>query len=64
MKLIVYIKLYDSSLAIKDDTVNFKSSESIRDIKNLLNSNEVILKEDKSNYHHVSRSDSGNTNLT
>tara|TARA_A100001015_G_scaffold268090_1_gene318673 strand:+ start:138 stop:1598 length:1461 start_codon:yes stop_codon:yes gene_type:complete len=41
---------YDSSLAIKDDTVfiNFNSSEPIRDIKILLNSNEAILKEEDS----------------
>ena len=55
---------YDSSLAIKDDTVfiNFKSSESIRDIKILLNSNEAILKQEDSLtftfYHIFSESDS------
>ena len=55
---------YDSSLAIKDDTVfiNFKSSESIRDIKILLNSNEAILKEEDSLsftfYHIFTESDS------
>tara|TARA_B100002051_G_scaffold143367_1_gene135928 strand:+ start:411 stop:1868 length:1458 start_codon:yes stop_codon:yes gene_type:complete len=55
---------YDSSLAIKDDTVfiNFKSSESIRDIKILLNSNEAILKREDSLtftfYHIFTESDS------
>ena len=55
---------YDSSLAIKDDTVfiNFKSSESIRDIKILLNSNEAILKKEDSLtftfYHIFTESDS------
>ena len=52
------------SLAIKDDTVfiNFKSSESIRDIKILLNSNEALLKEEDSlsfiYYHIFTESDS------
>ena len=55
---------FDSSLAIKDDTVfiNFKSSESIRDIKILLNSNEAILKNEDSLtfifYHIFTESDS------
>ena len=55
---------FDSSLAIKDDTVfiNFKSSESIRDIKILLNSNEAILKNEDSLtftfYHVFTESDS------
>ena len=55
---------YDSSLAIKDDTVfiNFKSSESIRDIKISLNSNEAILKNEDSLtftfYHIFTESDS------
>ena len=55
---------YDSSLAIKDDTVfiNFKSSESIRDIKISLNSNEATLKNEDSLtftfYHIFTESDS------
>ena len=55
---------YDSLLATKGDTVfiNFKSSESIRDIKILLNSNESILKEEDSLsfifYHIFTESDS------
>ena len=55
---------FDSSLAIKDDTVfiNFKSSESIRDIKILLNSNEATLKKEDSLtftfYHIFTESDS------
>jgi hypothetical protein len=55
---------YDSSLAIKNDTVfiNFKSSESIRDIKILLNSSEAILKKEDSLsftfYHIFTESDS------
>ena len=55
---------FDSSLAIKDDTVfiNFKSSESIRDIKILLNSNEATLKKEDSLtftfYHVFTESDS------
>ena len=55
---------FDSSLAIKGDTVfiNFRSSESIRDIKILLNSNEAILKKEDSLvytfYHVFTESDS------
>jgi len=55
---------YDSSLAIKDDTVfiNFNSSESIRDIKISLNYNEAILKNEDSLtftfYHIFTESDS------
>ena len=55
---------YDSLLATKGDTVfiNFKSSESIRDIKILLNSNESTLKEEDSLsfifYHIFTESDS------
>ena len=55
---------FDSSLAIKDDTVfiNFRSSESIRDIKILLNSNEAkLIKEDSlvfTFYHVFTDSDS------
>lgn len=55
---------FDSSLAIKDDTVfiNFKSSESIRDIKILLNLNEAILKNEDNLfftfYHIFTESDS------
>ena len=55
---------FDSSLAIKGDTVfiNFRSSEPIRDIKILLNSNEAILKKEDSLfytfYHVFTESDS------
>jgi hypothetical protein len=55
---------FDSSLAIKNDTVfiNFRSSESIRDIKILLNSNEAKLKKEDSLvftfYHVFTESDS------
>jgi len=55
---------FDSSLAIQDDTVfiSFKSSEAIRDIKILLNSNEAILKNEDSLtftfYHIFTESDS------
>ena len=55
---------YDSLLATKGDTVfiTFKSSESIRDITILLNSNEAILKEEDSLgfifYHIFTVSDS------
>ncbi|MFL2983252.1 MAG: DUF5684 domain-containing protein [Candidatus Neomarinimicrobiota bacterium] len=50
--------VYDSSLAIKDDTVfiNFKSTELIRDVKVLLNSNEAKLQKNDSlsyTYFHV-----------
>ena len=60
---------FDSSLAIKDDTVfiNFKSSESIRDIKILLNSNEATLKKEDSLtftfYHIFTESDSTSSKL-
>ena len=50
--------VYDSSLAIKDDTVfiNFKSTELIRDLKVLLNSNEAELQNNDSlsySFYHV-----------